>query len=175
MFLLVLPSAQAIFYPGDNISMEGVYNITNVSFIHADWYCDNSVPPICVKGGSGMGSWEIAVMFSFFATAALFAYFYNSINPTEDSERGIFNIWYVGFKLFFLLGSLLMSLVGIFSGLAMLSLNGISSTGDSGLSRFIMLGFQLDMWIIILFFFFIVVGGVVATIMSLMEKRRPKE
>lgn len=119
-------------------------------------------------------AWENAVVISLFGTAFLFAYLYNTINPDSETERPIYNVWYVAFKLLFLFGALFMAMLGTVANYPILEENGINKT-TSGVATIINLSYQLQLWIIILFTFFLVIGGILAFIWKSKEVQAPKE
>lgn len=120
-------------------------------------------------------SWETALVLSLMGTSFLFAYLYNTIDLNIDTlQRPIYALWIGGYKLMFLFGAFFMSMLAIFSNTAILTENNINRT-QSGVATFINLGFQIEMWMLIIFSFFIVVGGIAAAIMTITERRRPKE
>lgn len=131
VFILLGYPVMATFYPTQNQDMEGVYNVTNVSYVFANRYCFNDGTCLTstsqkVQGGK-VTMWEVAFMISVIGTAFLFVYISKTIGTGDESE-GFIRFAYMGLKLLLILSALILPMVAIQSNQGMWAEDGLNTT-----------------------------------------------
>lgn len=171
VFLLLLPSVFADFFPTGNVDLEGVYNITNGSFIFADNFCFNDGRCFAAKDtGVIVSSWGLALIVSILGTAFLFVYIaLNLGTATENLKRpitvGMMNL----LKGLLILSALIMPILAITANDAIWSAINLNATS---LTIYSTGAYRIALYIPIAVVSLLIVFAITEAILSIIERKR---